>query len=145
MQIKFFTVPINCIDSFNDEINRFLISHKILEIEKHLVQSSSGACWCLCINYLASPASQFQQKIKIDYKEVLDEKTFTVFQRLREIRKNIADEDAVSAFVVFTDAELAEISKLTEITEESLKKIQGIGEKKVEKYGFRLLSMFKAV
>ena len=39
MQVKLFTIPINNINEYNEELNKFLRSHKIVEIEKHLVQN----------------------------------------------------------------------------------------------------------
>ena len=47
---------------------------------------------------------------------VLDGRTFEVFSKLRVFRKQIAERDAVPAYAVYTDAELAEIAKLERIT-----------------------------
>lgn len=90
-------------------------------------------------------SSQNNSKVKIDYKEVLDENTFNKFSKLREFRKKIANDEAIPAFAVFTDKELSEISKLSEYTESNLKKIKGIGEKKCEKYGKRIIAMINEV
>lgn len=40
---------------------------------------------------------------KVDYKKVLDEATFEKFSKLREIRKKVAAEEGISAFIIFTD------------------------------------------
>ncbi len=42
MQIKLFTIPINNVDDYNEEMNKFLRSHKIVEIEKHLIQTGTS-------------------------------------------------------------------------------------------------------
>lgn len=81
-----------------------------------------------------------QFKEKVDYKSILDEATFKVFARLREIRKQIANEDALPAFAVFTDEELSEIAKLPEITAKMMQSIKGIGEKKTERYAERFIN-----
>ncbi|MCB0376036.1 MAG: HRDC domain-containing protein, partial [Sinomicrobium sp.] len=61
---------------------------------------------------------------------------FARFSRMREIRKTIAREEAIPAYAVFTDEELAAIAKMEPpLTEAGLKTIKGIGKKKVEKYG----------
>jgi superfamily II DNA helicase RecQ len=62
---------------------------------------------------------------------------------LREWRRTIAAQEEVAAFVIFTDAELAEISKLPEITPKAIQGIKGIGQKKVEKYGDLLMKAIK--
>ena len=72
---------------------------------------------------------------------MLDEQTFTVFSRLRAIRKQLADRDAVPAYAVFTDAEIAEIAKIEHPTPKSLRAIPGIGEKKIEKYGTEICQL----
>jgi superfamily II DNA helicase RecQ len=78
-------------------------------------------------------------KEKVDYRTVLDEATFEKFAKLREIRKRFAEAEAVPAYAVFTNEELAEIAKLPELTEQTIRTISGIGEKKVEKYGQKLI------
>ena len=49
MQIKLYTVPINNIDDFNEEINSFLRGHKIIEIEKQLITLKDNGYWCITI------------------------------------------------------------------------------------------------
>lgn len=143
MQIKFFTIPITAVSDYNEELNAFLRSHKVVETEKQLVQTSNGDYWCICISYLVSGVAENSSREKTDYIKTLEPDVFARFSRLREIRKKIAADDGVSAYVVFTDAELAEIAKLPELTMTSLKKIKGIGDKKTEKYGAPFLQMFK--
>lgn len=112
MQVKLFTIPINEIESYNEELNKFLRSHKIIEVDKHLVQNGVSYNWCFYISYIGiTQNTKFSTKKKIDYMQVLDTATFAIFSKLREIRKQIAVKHAVSAYIVFTDAELAEIAK----------------------------------
>lgn len=79
-------------------------------------------------------------KEKVDYKKVLKEEEFKIFSKLRELRKAISIEEAISAYIIFTDAELAEIAKMKDPTVNNIRKIKGIGDKKAEKYGERFLS-----
>lgn len=141
MQIKFFKIPVNNLDDYNDELNSFLNNNKIIEIEKQLVQTATEVFWCFYISYnnKYSIRNMYDKSNKIDYKSVLSESEFKIFDMLRLIRKNISKEDSASAYLIATDAELAEISKLSKITETTLKKIKGFGEGKIEKYGKRLM------
>jgi hypothetical protein len=43
----------------------------------------------------------------VDYKEVLNEADFAVFSRLRDLRKVIAEKEAVPAYAIFTNEQLA--------------------------------------
>lgn len=126
-------------------MNRLLASQKMLEIEKHLYQSEQEAFWSFSIRYIQSNTANFQNnnnKNKIDYKEVLTESEFNIFSKLRECRKKVASNDAVPAYAVFTDEELAGIAKLPNIEVNTLNLVKGIGDKKVDKYGKQILELY---
>lgn len=125
-----------------EEMNRFLRGYKILEIQQQLISNEHGASWCFCVKYIegnSSFALSSEQKVKVDYRTLLDEATFKIFSRLREIRKAVALEEGFPAYTVFTDEELSNIAKLEEITRSAMQSIKGIGQKKVEKYAARFI------
>lgn len=129
------------------EMNRFLSAGRVLEIEQRFYQNEKGAYWSFCVRYLNSNTGSYQQqptKQKIDYKELLNENEFAIFSKLRECRKIIAANDAVPAYAVFTDEELAGIARLPVIEVGKLISVKGIGDKKVEKYGNQLIELFKS-
>ena len=137
MQIKLFTIPVGDNGSALQEMNVFLRGHKILEVENELVSNENGAYWCFCVRYIerAYPdANGGKDGKKVDYKKLLDEATFERFSKLREVRKQVAADEGISAFIIFTDEELAELAKLDEITEKEMLGIKGIGERKVERF-----------
>ncbi|PSR14613.1 MAG: helicase [Bacteroidetes bacterium] len=136
MRIKLFTIPVGDSGSALAEMNTFLRGNKILEVENHLVHNEHGAYWCFCVRYIerAYPEADGKKAAKVDYRSVLDEATFQKFSKLREIRKKVAAEEGISAFIIFTDDELAELAKLDEITEQAMLGIKGIGEKKTERF-----------
>ena len=149
MQIKLFTVSIGDEGKQQEELNAFLRGNKVLDVSQHIVQNERGAYWCFCVRYIEGGTTapnnrNLQFKEKVDYKTVLDEATFKVFARLREIRKQIANDDAVPAFVVFTDEELSEIAKLPAITPTAMQSVKGIGEKKTERYAERFINALYA-
>jgi superfamily II DNA helicase RecQ len=145
MQIKLFTIPVGDSGGALQEMNAFLRGNKILEVEHKLIGNDNGAYWCFCVRYIErAPAEAEKDGKKVDYKKVLDEATFAKFSKLREIRKRVAAEEAVSAFIIFTDEELAELAKLDEITEKAMLGIKGIGEKKVERYAKYFMNQSEA-
>jgi superfamily II DNA helicase RecQ len=75
----------------------------------------------------------------VDYKEVLNEADFAVFSRLRDLRKVIAEKEAVPAYAIFTNEQLAAMvtGKVESLTE--MGKIDGIGAARIEKYGAAFL------
>ncbi|MEK5205521.1 DNA helicase RecQ [Psychrobacillus sp. FSL H8-0510] len=62
-------------------------------------------------------------------------KSDPLFERLRILRKKIADEVGVPPFVIFSDKTLQHMCAERPQTEEQLLEIHGIGENKREKYG----------
>jgi superfamily II DNA helicase RecQ len=135
MQIKLFTIPILGGEALTEAMNAFLRSKKILQTETQLAQDGGSMFWCFCIKYIEDVSIQDSQPVKrIDYKEVLDAESFERFSKMREIRKRISQEDAVPAYAVFTDEELAGLARLVDLTLSNMKSVKGIGQKKIEKY-----------
>ena len=139
MQIKIITIPIIGGESQNEELNLLLRSKKVLQVEKSLVSTDNQSFWTFCIKYVEDATINDGEKIKVDYRQVLDEPTFKKFSKLREIRKKIAQAESVPAYAVFTDEELSGIAKLDNINVQTIQSIKGIGVKKVEKYGEQLV------
>ncbi len=143
MQVKFFTIPVNNFAEFESELNIFLSSHRIISFEKHLVTTTVEVVWCIIINYDTHSTTKTSYNASaIDYKTVLSEEDFVKYERLRQVRKQIAEEQSVSAFVVATNAELAEISKQKELTEATLAKVNGFGKAKIERFGKQLIQQY---
>ena len=142
MQIRIITVSLDDDGSQQAELNRILANNRILEVEQRFFQNEKGGSWSFCVRYITSPSTIISGKDKIDYKQVLNEEEFKAFSLLREIRKQLAAQDAVPAYAVFTDEELANIARLSELKAEKLIGIKGIGDKKVEKYGKEIIARF---
>jgi superfamily II DNA helicase RecQ len=136
MQFKLFTIPIGDCGSSLEEMNRFLRGNKILEVQNQLMTNERGACWCFCVRFIEKSftLSTNENSKKIDYKNVLDETTFKKFSKLREIRKKVASEEGIPAYVVFTDEELSGLAKLNAISPKTMMTVKGIGDKKIERF-----------
>lgn len=143
MQVKIYTIPIVNADVAVEEMNAFLRSHRIIDVRKELVSADGGVFWSFCIIYIQSISSSSERKEKVDYKNVLDEIAFSRFSKLRAIRKKIAEQDAVPAYSVFIDAELAEFAKQEDLTLSAMKQVHGIGDKRIEKYGEHFLKLYQ--
>ncbi|MBA5871923.1 MAG: RecQ family ATP-dependent DNA helicase [Nitrospira sp. CR2.1] len=64
-----------------------------------------------------------------------------LFERLRQLRKELAEEEGVAPFVIFHDKTLRAIAGHRPMTLSALREISGIGEVKVERYGRRVLNV----
>jgi ATP-dependent DNA helicase RecQ len=63
-----------------------------------------------------------------------------LFERLRALRKRIADEQGVPAFVVFGDRSLIDMAARKPANEAEMLRVHGVGNAKLERYGEMFLS-----
>lgn len=111
---KFFQIPLGDDGAAEAELNGFLGSHRIVSVERRLLEHGDRSCWWLCVEYSASkssvagPSRSQTGKGRIDYREVLSPEDFKVYAQLRDVRKVIAAEEGVAVYVVFTNDQLAQ-------------------------------------
>ena len=63
-----------------------------------------------------------------------------LFQRLRVLRKRLADEQSLPPYMIFHDATLREMATLLPETPAGLARVHGVGERKLQDYGDRFLA-----
>ncbi len=66
-----------------------------------------------------------------------------VLDKLRDLRRSLAKERSVPAYVIFNDATLLEMAQRKPTTEEELAHIPGVGPTKLERYGARFLEVLR--
>ena len=59
----------------------------------------------------------------------------TLFERLRELRKKLADERDVPAYIIFSDVALRQMARNYPESESDFTRISGVGEKKLREFG----------
>ncbi len=72
--------------------------------------------------------------------EGVDEELFGI---LRQLRRTIAAEKDVPAFVVFSDATLRDMARKKPVTVDEFLEVSGVGEKKSEQYGEKFIELIK--
>ncbi len=72
---------------------------------------------------------------------VVAEKTSenTLFERLRQLRLELAREEGIPAYLIFNDATLKEMEKERPITDEEFMQVNGVGRQKMQNYGYRFI------
>jgi superfamily II DNA helicase RecQ len=146
MAFRFFRIPVAAAEEWEEELNGFLRSHRVLQVDRRFVDDGRDSYWSICIDYLPAGAGKPGQrpgiqKERTDYREILSEEAFARFVRLRQLRKQIANEESIPVYVVFTNAQLAEIAKSNSVTRATLEQVEGVGGARAEKYGDRVLQL----
>jgi superfamily II DNA helicase RecQ len=141
MALRFFTVPVQDTGSAEAEVNSFLSNHKVLSVDRRWVDLGTHSFWAFCVDYLPSGSDRRGSsanaggRSRIDYKDVLTPDEFTVVSQLRELRKEIAQTEAIPVYTVFTNEQLAQFVQQRCRSRADLGKIDGVGEARIEKYG----------
>ncbi len=76
------------------------------------------------------PGSRFEPRVT---KQEQFEKA--LFEHLRQLRKQISDEEQIPAYVVFSDATLKEMVTKLPVTQTQLQSVSGVGQEKLQRYG----------
>lgn len=149
MQVDFFTIPVQAGTEAAEELNRLLSSSRILTVDRQFVADGASSFWSICVVSQTGPLRTGKgapgKKGAVDYREVLSAEDFAVYARLRELRKELAQREAVPPYAVFTNEQLAAIvqGRVTSVT--ALKEIEGVGDARVDKYGMSVVTLMTSL
>ena len=137
MQIKLFTMPVFGGEQVEEEVNKFLRSHRVLQLERHFV-ADQGGYWAMLVEYTggdpiaeAPPQGRRERKdVSVDMSDEVKER----FNLYRDVRKELAGQRGIPPYLVFTNEELAILAHLPVVNEETIKGIKGIGPQRLKDY-----------
>ncbi|MCP4267733.1 MAG: hypothetical protein GY777_19560 [Candidatus Brocadiaceae bacterium] len=148
LQYKFFLINAKSPEENEGELNRFLKSVKVVDVQREFFSHGDNIFWALSIEYMdvavGGQKPPYGRKQKIDYRDVLSDADFTMFSKLRELRKTIAESEGVPVYTVFTNEQLAEMVTKKITTKSDMGGIVGIGEAKLEKYADKFLKFLNS-
>lgn len=84
---------------------------------------------------LSPPAPALKAPRSIDGEDPLSDAQHAVFERLRTLRRRLADEQGVPPYVVFSDATLREMVRRMPTSPEELLEVKGVGQAKMQRFG----------
>lgn len=133
--------------SATDELNLFLRSHRIINVEKRLVDGERGTGWVFLVEFCGTQAdgkspSGSSSAPRTDWREVLSPAEYSVYDRLRGLRKELAEKSGVPVYAVFTNDQLAAMVKKPPASSKDLLSVPGVGEARVKQYGKAFLGVF---
>ncbi len=116
-----------------EELNSFLRGHRVLSVDREFQEG----LWhfCVCSQSIDRAGQTMAPGAKVDYRQILDSSTFTLFSKLRELRKALAEKEGLPPYAVLTNEQMAEVARRRPVTVEALREIPGVGESRVERYG----------
>ncbi|MDZ4830992.1 MAG: HRDC domain-containing protein [Phycisphaerae bacterium] len=139
MQFRFFSIDALHPEQGQEELNRFVASHRVVDIVWHWFDRGETPHWAARVSIASGPgplpsgdkrngsAATTKDSQRVDYREVLSAEDFKRFSYLRAWRKSVAEADGVQLFVVFTNEQLAQITQRNVRTLRELGEIEGVG------------------
>jgi superfamily II DNA helicase RecQ len=147
LQYRFFIIPAKDIPDAESELNRFLRSVRIVNVQRDFVGHGENSFWGLAVEYLPADGkapgakAEDRRQSKVDYKEVLAPQAFALFARLRDWRKETASQEAVPVYTIFTNEQLAHIAEKRISTKAGLQEIDGVGDARIKRYAEAVISI----
>lgn len=83
------------------------------------------------------------EKVHRAKSDVLTSKGFKLFETLRELRMEIAKEEKVPPYIIFSDKSLTDMCIKLPKNKEEMLKVSGVGEAKFERYGERFIALLE--
>lgn len=140
MPVRVFTIPFDPQHNvFHDEeLSKFLLNKQVTALRPEFFQRNGEPFWTIFIEYESVLTEKFHEANTLDGPERL------LFQRLREWRREKAEQEGIPVFIIANNRELLDLVKKAPKTLETLRDIRGFGKKKLERYGKELLAMIAA-
>ena len=146
MQMAFYAIPARGDAGLQEDLNRFLRSHRVLTVHREFVGQGDNSFWALAVEYMDGAAQSSQGparsgKQRVDYKEVLSPADFALFAILRDWRKATSEQEGIPVYAVLTNEQLAALATTRPASVAQLREIEGIGDAKASKYGDAVLAV----
>jgi superfamily II DNA helicase RecQ len=153
MQVRVFTLGFDPVsERFDDTPVRDFLTDKVVEtVTDHFFIQAGRPYLTLVIRYrLAAPAASIQTAYKPSgttardaaaWRDLLRQKDWPLFNRLREWRGERAKAEGIPPYVICNNRQLAEIVERKPGTLSALAEADGFGEAKLKKYGRELLAL----
>ena len=105
MQVKVFKLPVFSDSDEEDKLNKFLRSHRILQVVKAFSMDNGGS-WTVLVEYMDGDQTEIpsSRRSAKDYSKELSPEEYERYSRFREIRKKISEEkNILDDVVLFSD------------------------------------------
>jgi len=150
MPYKFFRVAWPDPSAAEADLNAFLRGHRVMKVRQQFVEAGEDSFWSFCVEYVEARTGNERPparsgKERVDYREKLPDDEFQAYLKLRELRQELAAQDSVPVYLVFTNDQLAQIASAKPKSKADLEKLDGVGATRVEKYGDRVIEFSKAI
>ncbi len=106
MPFEFIQIPVNGQGCAKEKLNRHRRDGRIASVRKEFMANGEDSFRAFCVEYLDGSVGVVDRVRgaigpNVDYKELLNEKQFSVFVRLRDLCKVLSEREAIPAYSTF--------------------------------------------
>ena len=127
--------------SSHAELNNFLKSRRIINVEKRLIDGERGTGWVFLVEYSDNDGAKpsYTMSAKVDWRDVLNPSQFAGYDLLRKKRKEIGERTKIPLYGILSNEQLALMAQNPPKTKEEFIKIKGVSEQKYRQFGEEFL------
>lgn len=124
-------------DMYIRDVTNYLVLHKYLyqTDESYSILKLTKLSRGVLIGETTLNMKVLKDTVKKKSKEITVKVNDNLFNKLKEVRQNIANVQSIPAYIIFSDATLKEMCTKLPTTKNEFLRISGVGEIKMEKYG----------
>lgn len=108
MKYVYFKISAIFPDAGANKLNDFISNHAVTSIGEKFVDDGQNSFWSVRVvvteNFTKNPVDNSKPKrASVDYRDVLNPEVFAIYARLRTLRNNIAEQQSMPAYAIFTN------------------------------------------
>ena len=152
MKVKHFNIRLNKEYLYQDEeaLNAFMRAVSVKSTATQLISTGQISYWSILVFYLDTPPLEEHHEKTSEKHSAFDPSTLNSEERnrydaLRTWRSDTAVKENFPPYVIAHNAQLGAIAKVNPTTTDGLLKVKGLGERKVAKYGDKIIAILNAL
>jgi len=140
MAFRIITVPFDREKGIfpDSELDTFLLDKKVKNYRVEFFHHAEKHYWSVFIEY-----EEIVDKKVEKITESLNERQKQIFEKLRNWRREKGRQLGLPVYIIFSNSQLVEMSRKLPKTYEAMKSINGIGDKKVKRFGKEILNILR--
>ncbi len=137
------------------DLDNFMKDSDIISVSDHFFLHEGHPWLCLIVSYrednrrndvpISSKHVSTQSEVKKDWRDTLDDERKQIFDLLRHWRAVKSQKDGLPPYVILTNRQVAEIVQANVTSVADLRKIDGIGDGKIQRFGNDILAILQQV
>lgn len=144
MKVRVFTMGFGEAGFDDAALQAFFAEHDAFDATEHYFRQDGRVWLTLVVRYREGASSGQPGRASAPAKEPeLEPEARALYELLRRWRNERARKEARPAYVLFSNAQLAEIARRRPVTVETLTAVSGIGEGRVREYGAEILALVR--